>query len=50
MLQEEIERAANEALARGVSPEKLTAQIDERIARLHTQLDELRARGEAEQG
>ncbi|WP_117212331.1 hypothetical protein [Allorhizocola rhizosphaerae] len=46
MLQEEIERASNEALAQGVPPEKLTAQLDERIARLRAQLDELRARDE----
>lgn len=41
MLQEELARASGEALDRGVSPEALAAQLDERIARLRTQIADL---------
>lgn len=41
MLQEELARASSDALDRGVSPEALAAQLDERIARLRTRIADL---------
>lgn len=41
LLQEELARAGDEALARGVPPQELSAQLDARIARLRAQIDDL---------
>jgi hypothetical protein len=46
LLQEELKRAGEEALARGVSPEDLAAQLEKRIARLRAQLDGEHAPGQ----
>jgi predicted ATPase len=43
MLQEELARASRDARARGMSPDELVAQLDERIARLRAQIAELPA-------
>ncbi|MBB5870111.1 hypothetical protein F4553_003490 [Allocatelliglobosispora scoriae] len=37
----ELQRSGAEALAAGVSPEQLSAQLDERIARLRAHLNDL---------
>jgi hypothetical protein len=41
VLQEELARVSDEALARGLTPEELSAQLDDRIARLRTRLADL---------
>jgi uncharacterized small protein (DUF1192 family) len=38
LLQEELARASREALARGESPDALAAALDERIARLRSEI------------
>jgi hypothetical protein len=38
MLHDELRRACDEALARGVPPERLSAQLDERVAKLRAQI------------
>lgn len=42
-LQDELARASRDALTRGMSPDELAAQLDERIARLRAQIAELSA-------
>jgi hypothetical protein len=42
-LEEELARASRDALARGMSPSELAAQLKERIARLRAQIAELPA-------
>jgi hypothetical protein len=46
VLQEELRRASEEAVSRGVSPEALSVQLDERIARLRAQINDLDAPAE----
>jgi hypothetical protein len=46
-IREELTRVSREALARGVSPEELAAQLDERIRRLRGQVVEQQAEGES---
>jgi hypothetical protein len=41
LLQEELALAASHALARGVTPQDLSAQLDARIARLRAQIQDL---------
>lgn len=41
VLQEELAQARRDALARGMSPDELAAQLDERIARLRAHTAEL---------
>jgi hypothetical protein len=41
LLQEELARAGDEALERGMTQEELSAQLDARIARLRTQITDL---------
>jgi uncharacterized protein YceH (UPF0502 family) len=43
LLQAELARACDEALAHGMTPQKLTAQLDARIARLRAQIEDLSA-------
>jgi len=41
LLQDELARAGDEALERGMTQEKLSAQLDARIARLRNQVTDL---------
>jgi hypothetical protein len=43
LLREELARAGDEALARGMSPQELSAQLDDRVARIRAQIEELPA-------
>ncbi len=47
MLKDELTKASEEALARGVSPDQLAAQLDDRIARLRAQIAGSPAQGES---